>query len=100
MGFKSHITDAIDWIKNNPESLAGLILVGGITRWLITMTKAESAQKLREANRERFIYDPSLGIYWELKHCLTNNQKIIFEERRKNGEPCGQILKELGVLKK
>ncbi len=50
--------------------------------------------------RKRHIYDPSMFDSWELRKPLTNNQKLVIEQRRRNGEPLGKILKDMKVLKR
>ena len=53
-----------------------------------------------DIKRDRMVYDPSLGFWWETKRTLTNNQKLAIEQRHKMGEPYGQILRDMHLLKK
>lgn len=46
------------------------------------------------------IYDRSNGFYWETRRKLTNNQKMIIEQRHLTGEPYGQILSDMKLLKR
>ena len=49
---------------------------------------------------DRTYYDPSTGLHWELKRKLTNNEREELDQRRRNGEAVGNILRDMGVAKR
>lgn len=46
------------------------------------------------------MYDPSMGDWWDLKKPLTNNERLEMEARVANGELRGEVLRDMGKLKK
>ena len=45
-------------------------------------------------------YDPSTGLHWELKRKLTNHEREELDERRRDGESVGEILRDMRVAKR
>ena len=87
---------AIDWATENPElamSIIGATTFFANKAWKIGNAVAETR------HQNSTIYDHSLGMYWELKHPLTTNERVVIERRRKAGETYGQILKDMRLLK-
>ena len=37
-------------------------------------------------------------MYWELNRPMSNYERLIFEERKSNGDSAGQILNDLQLL--
>lgn len=46
-----------------------------------------------------YCYDRSLGHYWKLRRELTNDEWIVIDKRKQNGERLADILNELKVLR-
>lgn len=104
MDLKDKINRSKDKTKQWLSDHKGDIVYGCYIAACITAVIAPVIRKSRrnslEAKREKQIYDPSMGFYWETKRTLTNNQKLMVEQRRRSGESLGNILRDMGVLKK
>ena len=86
------------------ENYKGAIIVGtpivlGVGKRIINHACRAHRLNLEERNRYKHVYDPSLGMYYELRRKLTNKDKLIIDRRKKNGETIGSILEDLGILK-
>jgi len=88
------------WIVDHKEDIVKgtytVLVIAGIA--IPLLSKAQKTKK--DFNRSRMIYDPSMGFYWETKRSLSSNQKLMIEERHRNGESYGKILKDMNLLKK
>lgn len=89
------------WAKENKETLVvfGPVLVGS----LVEMVKVASRRStIRENKRlkDNYIYDRSAGHYYETKRKLKNKEWLQVDERHNNGESYGEILSDMGLLKK
>lgn len=97
---KNKFHKAVGWCKDNKEILviiipAGAAALAGTTKLIgkaIDVHKEHNLQDLK-------CYDRSLGHYWELKRKLGNDEWVMIEQRRKNGERLADILSDLKVLK-
>jgi len=49
-------------------------------------------------NKERYIYDRSLGMYLHTRRPLTNRDFERISARRRNGERLADILYDMGIL--
>ncbi len=87
---------SIEWGTENPELAMSIITAATV---VINKTIRISRDVAETHHQNSRIYDHSLGMYWKLKHPLTTNERIIIERRRKNGEPYGEILKDMRLLK-
>ena len=93
---------AMDWVKDNPV-LATTAAAGatGIARCLTRAVKGVSrnmALRQERYNKERYIYDRSLGMYLHTNRKLTNRDWEIIMRRRQNGEKLSDILTRMGIL--
>ena len=61
---------------------------------------ARHEDKMQDKKRENRVYDPSLGQWWDLNKPLTNNERLEMETRVANGELRGDVLKDMGKLKR
>ncbi|MBQ9003744.1 MAG: hypothetical protein IJ087_18010 [Eggerthellaceae bacterium] len=87
----------VEWATENPDlamSVIGATIFFTNKAWKIGNAVADT----RHQNSK--IYDHSLGMYWELRHPLTTNERIAIERRRKSGESYGQILSDMRLLKR
>lgn len=97
---KNRRTDVECWWDEHGETVVALtpVVVTGGTIIAKVIGKRVNLQK-EQTLKDRFVYDTSLGHYWELKKKLTNSQWVEIENRRRAGESLGNILAQMGVLK-
>lgn len=88
------------WINDNRETVVVVapIVIGGAIK-ISQLALRRHNIHLETRNKELFVYDRSLGHYWELRRKLSNNEWLAIETRRKSGENLAQILSSLRVLK-
>lgn len=97
---KRETQKALRWVDENREFVvvvAPIIIGGSIKIAQIAMRRHNL--NLETQHRELFVYDRSLGHYWQLRRKLTNNEWVSIESRRKAGESLAQILSSLKLLK-
>lgn len=90
----------LQWTKDNPE--ATVIILGvaaSATKAAIREGNKARDSKREEDRRERFIYDHSLGMYWELKRPMTTAERDRFLRLKDEGYRTGDILKVMNLLK-
>lgn len=97
---KNRVTDAQCWCSENKELIAVLApgIIGAVTFGIKAISKHNNIMRQQDL-KEKYVYDTSLGHYWELKRKLSNSQWSEIERRRNSGESLGQILASMGVLK-
>lgn len=93
---------AVRWIEENPEAVgfiltAGTIAAGGIKKVCNTIGR-QSTLRQERYNKERYIYDRSLGMYLHTRRPLTNRDFERISVRRKKGERLADILYSMGIL--
>lgn len=93
--------DAKDWVHENKYfcEAAALMIIGGGLSVANTAMKKTAAETEKEM-REKQVYDPTNGFYYDLKRPLTTAEKGEFNARRADGEDRYDILDDMGVLKK
>lgn len=93
-------TSAKEFWDNNKEAIVVLtpIIFSGIS--MMNKSARRREEKKEEERRERRVYDPSMGDWWDLKKPLTNNERLELERRVADGELRGDILRDMGKLKK
>lgn len=100
--------NAMRWINQNKEMIVVLAPVAAssaalLGKWVIKPiwkgTVVRANLRRQERIKTGFVYDPSLGVYYELSKKLSNHQKIELDQRRQAGERIGNILREMNVLK-
>lgn len=86
--------------NRNKEAIVILtpVIISGIG--MINKSVKRREDKKEEEKRERRVYDPSMGDWWDLKKPLTNNERLEMERRVSEGELRGSVLKDMGKLKK
>lgn len=91
---------AKEWVKNNPQfALAALTSITSVGGYLGKNILKRSNLRKAEKVKQEYVYDPSLGHYWELKRKLSNSEWRKVEARKKSGEKMGEILDSMKVLK-
>lgn len=91
------------WVCDNKEMVVVLlpVAIGGV-KLITTVTKGIATNvnlRKAEAIKNLFVYDTSLGKYWELRRKLSNQEWLSVEQRRAAGEKLGSILSSMNVLK-
>lgn len=90
------------WIKANPEeaALIGTIAtaaIGGAVKVSKGLVRTHNLNK-EAYNKERYVYDHSLGAYLKTKRKLTNNDIIEINRRMATGKRKSEVLSEMGLL--
>ena len=93
----------MDWFgsKSLTEVLQTASIIGAIIGVIFKAIKScrkTGTERLAD-QRDFGFYDPHTGIRWDLKRKMTNNEKHELRIRMEAGEPCEEVLKELGVYK-
>ena len=95
---------AIEWMKENKEITAGILVptaimvvktVSGIAKTVDRKIDLKKEQDLKDL----YIYDRSLGYYHELNRKLKPSEALEIDQRRSNGETMAQILASMKLLK-
>ena len=97
---KSKKEDAKVWISENKGLIIIMapIVVGAVSKAINNAGKQKNLQEQARL-KENYCYDNHLGMYWELRRPMSNYERLIFEERKSNGYPIGQILDDMKLLK-
>ena len=95
--------DVTDWAWNHQE------LVKTYTPVILGVSAcgarvAANALKMRKAGLEKaakdlYVWDPKMGMYWQIRRALSNAEKLKIQERFKTGEMMGDILASMKILK-
>ena len=88
-----------EWTKEHPEQAATILCtaVGAIG---VILKRIDRNARIRKeaALKERYIYDRSLGSYWNLKRRPTQTERLKIERLRREGLSYGQILSQMNLL--
>lgn len=92
--------NTIEWCKENKDvvMVAAPIIISGVAA-VTKMAHKRNTLKKAEDLKQLYCYDRSLGHYWQLKRKLTNNEWIVIDRRKNNGERLADILESMRVLK-
>lgn len=85
----------LNWMVDNPVK-AGIVVTFG-TKLLSSIFRNYKDRK-NAYNRSTREYDPSLGLYYDLRRPLTNKEKLELSRRHNNGEAIGDILDDFKVI--
>lgn len=99
---KNRMNDVTNWARNNPELVgvaltAGTAVVGGAVKICKSLVRTHNLHK-EQYNKERYIYDRSLGMYLHTKRPLRTQDFAMINARRKNGEKLSDILVSMRIL--
>lgn len=98
---KNRKTDVECFWEENKEAIVAITppLIGGAVM-LGKIISKHNAIKAEQFLKDRKIYDPRMGHYYDLRKKPTQLQWTEIDERYRSGEGYGQILKDMGLLKK
>ena len=90
------------WVKNNPETAGvlatvGTAVIGGAVKVGKSLVRTYNLRQ-EKYNKDRYIYDRSLGMYLHTRRPLRNQDFVIINSRRKNGERLADILTSMRIL--
>ena len=99
--------ERIDWLKTLPgkgldwaeKHAVGLTVGVGLAIKLATTVSKLHSQNEDSFQRNKMYYDPSAHVWYELRHKLTNSEKIEIAQRIKNGENRVDILEDMKIIK-
>ena len=88
------------WTEHGDEvkTIAPILIGGGLA--LGKAISKHNAIKAEQILKDRKIYDPRMGHYYTMKRKPTDWQWTEIDRRFRNGEGYGDILRDLGLLKK
>lgn len=99
---KRKVMQGAQWVRENPESAGilatvGTAAIGGGVKIFKGLMRNVNLRK-EQYNKERYIYDRSLGMYLHTKRPLRNKDYVTINQRRKNGEKLSDILASMKIL--
>lgn len=88
-----------EWAKENPEQAATIVCTA-IGAAGIIIKRVDHGARIRKEERlkDRYIYDRSLGSYWNLRRRPTQTEKLRIERLRRQGLSYGEILSQMKLL--
>lgn len=97
----------LKWMAEHPDltvlfASLGLSVVTFTVKSGVSITKQviRSNNLRKEENlKNLYCYDNRLGKYWRLRRELSNQEWLVVEKRKSDGENLGEILNDLKVLK-
>lgn len=100
MKAKMRVSKMFCWVKRNPQLTIGIVSVLGSIGGFFAknLTKNHLLNKEKKL-KDNYVYDRSLGHYWELDHKLSTKDWVEIDKRRSSGERMGDILVDMDVLK-
>lgn len=88
-----------EWVKENPEQAATIACTAiGATGVILKKIDRNARIRREEKHRDRYIYDRSLGSYWNLRRGPTQTEKLKIERLRRQGLSYGEILTQMKLL--
>ena len=100
--FKKKATETakntLQWAKENPELAAlGAAGIGAAAKGLKSLVRTYNVKR-DQYNKERYIYDRSLGMYLHTRRKLSNKDYSMINSRRAKGEKLSDILTSMKIL--
>lgn len=88
------------WCSEHKAELAvfGPPVIAAIVELVKTVAKRSTVNEERHL-KENYIYDRSMGHYYELRRKLKSSEWLQIEQRKREGESLGEILQDMRVLK-
>ena len=99
---KQKARDAWEWMKNNQEMAAGLLtsaygLAAGLHKLGKGLLRTNNI-RMERYNKERYIYDHSLGMYLHTKRPLKNKDYVFISNERQKGRKLSDVLQKMNIL--
>lgn len=88
------------WAENKEDVIAVAPIAIAAAVGLGKAISKHNAIKQEQILKDRKIYDPRMGHYYEMKKKPTNWQWTEIDRRFRNGEGYGDILADMGLLKR
>lgn len=87
------------WTENKEILMVAIPGAIGVVGKGINMLGRRSNLRKEKNLKDRYIYDRSMGHYWELKRNLKQSEWSEIERRKHSGEKLGDILNSMKILK-
>ena len=92
--------EVLSWAQRNPQATIGILSVAGSVGGFLVKNLTKNRLLNKEQRlKDNYVYDRSLGHYWELDHKLSSKEWVEIDKRRSDGERMGDILVDMKVLK-
>lgn len=96
------IKKAYWWVKDNPAEAAligsvATAAIGGAVKVSKGLLRTHNLNK-EAYNKERYVYDHSLGAYLKTNRKLNNNDIVEINRRMAEGKKKSEVLAEMGLL--
>lgn len=75
------------------------IVIGGFAALAKTVSRHARIHN-EKVLKELYVWDPKLGLYWQLRKPMTNSQRLELDRRKQTGESVGNILAGMRILKR
>lgn len=97
---KAWCSEKWEIIKENKETViaVGSVAVPAVVE-VVKMASKRHARRADDKHRKTEMWDPVEGHWWKLRRELTSRELLEIEHRVKNGEPRGEVLADMGLLK-
>lgn len=97
---KPQVKNAVEWSIEHWYIVGpAATFVGNRVKKYIDERPKEKRIEEQKYLKEIYVWDPSLGHYWQLRRPLTNSEWLEIDRRRGAGERMSTILTSLRVLK-
>ena len=88
-----------EWAKEHPEQAATIACTAiGATGVILKRIDRNARIRKEAALKDRYIYDRSLGSYWNLRRKPTQTERLKIERLRREGLSYGEILTRMKLL--
>ena len=93
------IEDVLDWMIQNPEAAAGILVPISIAGIRSSQSLIVSHRLKKEHQRaDRTWYDRSTGLRWDLRRKMTNRDRLIISQMKSQGVETIDILTRLRLI--
>lgn len=89
----------LDWVIDNPETAAAIIVPTTVAAFKSGQSLIVSHRNKTERRRIDYTYyDPSTGFHWDLRRKPTNNDRMVIQSRKAQGQDTYKILNDLHLI--
>lgn len=86
--------------ENRKATISAAMLGAATVTSLVGKINRHKELRESEIRHTKSFYDRGMGCYWETKRPLKTDEMLELEQRKANGENYGQILRDMGLLKR